>query len=363
RVALERSDGALLASLPHDEGRMGRPAEIRPALPEPSSPERSFLATRPTLYPALRVTVSLEREAAMADWASHREGVLAGGFFALLAVVTLAAALLLALRQRARTETERERGRAMLDRAIDSMPDGFVMFDAKGRLVTCNQRYRDIYSVSAPLIVPGARFEDIIREGARRGQYPEAGEDIEGFTRRLVERRRSDHPPMERLLPDGRWILVTERRTPDGGTVGIRTDITALKQAMRDLADSEARFARAITAVGMGTWDWTIGTDALHVSAGYEALYGRPAGSLPTAGTAAALVHPEDAVAYAHAVDRALRNEAGCDVEFRVTWPDGAVHWLRLQGRAERGPDGRALRMSGVTQDVTAKRLAEARIA
>ncbi|TDG04025.1 diguanylate cyclase, partial [Paracraurococcus ruber] len=40
-----------------------------------------------------------------------------------------------------------------------------------------------------------------------------------------------------------------------------------------------------------------------------------------------------------------------------------AVHWLRLQGRAERGPDGRALRMSGVTQDVTAKRLAEARIA
>ena len=41
---------------------------------------------------------------------------------------------------------------------------------------------------------------------------------------------------MERLLPDGRWVLITERRTPDGGVVGIRTDITPLKRAMQDLA-------------------------------------------------------------------------------------------------------------------------------
>ena len=41
---------------------------------------------------------------------------------------------------------------------------------------------------------------------------------------------------MERLLPDGRWLLVTERRTEDGGTVGIRTDITALKAALTETA-------------------------------------------------------------------------------------------------------------------------------
>ncbi|MDO9713381.1 bifunctional diguanylate cyclase/phosphodiesterase [Paracraurococcus lichenis] len=364
RVALERADGALLASVPHDETLIGRPAEAAALLLQGEAPpEEVFTATRPALYPAIRVTVSIDRAVAMAGWARDRERLLLGSLTAQMVVVALGGALLLALRQRARTEAERQHGRATLERAIESMPDGFVMFDSAERLVTCNQRYRDMYAVSAPLLLPGARFEDIIREGARRGQYPEAGEDIEGFIRFLMERRRGDHPPMERLLPDGSWILVTNRRTPDGGTVGIRTDITALKQAMHDLAESEARFARAIAAVGMGTWDWTITSDALHLSVGYEALYGREPGALPTARAAAALVHPEDAAAYADAIELALCGEAGCDVEFRVIWPDGTVHWLRLQGRAELGPGGRAVRMSGVTQDVTEKHQAEARIA
>ena len=122
------------------------------------------------------------------------------------------------------------------------------MFDAADRLVVCNQRYRDFYAVSAPFIVPGARFEDIIREGATRGQYPQAGEDIEAFVAAIKAWHRGDHPSMERLLPDGRWVLVTERSTPDGGTVGIRTDITALKHAMADLAQARDAAAAATEA-------------------------------------------------------------------------------------------------------------------
>src|SRR5690606_15349064 len=57
--------------------------------------------------------------------------------------------------------------------------------------------------------------------------------------------RRGDNPPMERLLPDGRWLLITERRTPDGGTVGIRTDITALKRTMEELAAARDASAAA----------------------------------------------------------------------------------------------------------------------
>ncbi|MBC7739612.1 MAG: PAS-domain containing protein, partial [Candidatus Saccharibacteria bacterium] len=43
--------------------------------------------------------------------------------------------------------------------AIEAIPDGFVLFDREDRLLTCNQRYRDIFKVSAPAIVPGAKFE------------------------------------------------------------------------------------------------------------------------------------------------------------------------------------------------------------
>ena len=130
------------------------------------------------------------------------------------------------------------RARAVLEGAIETMPDGFVMFDAEDRLVVCNQRYLELYAVSAPFIRPGAKFADIIREGARRGQYPQAGEDIERFVAEVTLWHRSNQPSMERLLPDGRWLMVTERETPGGGTVGIRTEITALKRAMTELAQA-----------------------------------------------------------------------------------------------------------------------------
>ncbi len=161
--------------------------------------------------------------------------------WALYRKIRTAAALRLANKALA---VERER---FID-AIETIPDGFVMFDANDRLVTCNSHYRDIYAQSAPFIVPGARFADIIREGARRGQYPQVGDDLEDFVARIQAWHRSDGPPMERLLPDGRWIRITERRTADGGTVGIRTDITALMQA-KERAEAGERAKAEFLAV------------------------------------------------------------------------------------------------------------------
>ncbi len=163
-------------------------------------------------------------------------------------IIALSVALLLWLRSREAAEAERQRWRATLESAIESMSDGFVMFDAEDRLVACNTRYKDFYRISAPFIVPGARFEDIMREGAKRGQYPQAGPDIEAFVREMTAWHRGNNPPIERLLPDGRWVLITERRTPDGGTVGIRTDITAMKRAMAELAEARDQAKAAAEA-------------------------------------------------------------------------------------------------------------------
>ncbi len=258
RISVERHDGRLLAVLPHDDDRMGGAApEAGLGVPLDGSvvtmrsrftDQPVLAAARPILYRDVFVVASYEEAAAYAAFEMDQRRLLmvAGSLGVLL--VALALALHLALRQRERVEAERARARAVLERAIDTMSDGFVMFDAQDRLVVCNQRYRELYAISAPFIKPGARFEDIIREGARRGQYPQAGDDIEGFVARITAFHRSDQPAMERLLPDGRWILVTERQTPGGGTVGIRTDITTLKQAMADLAQARDSAAAATAA-------------------------------------------------------------------------------------------------------------------
>ncbi len=248
RIMLQRPDGQLLASVPHDETRIGRPMEG--ALPAnrangqafawegPMSRRAAMAAARSTLYAGITVIASYEEAAALASWTRDRDRIVGVSLGASVLLLCLGLALAAALRSREEAEAERARARATLESAIESMSDGFVMFDAEDRLVVCNTRYRDLYEASAPFIQPGAKFEDIIRQGALRGQYPQAGTDIEGFVAETVAWHRSDLPPRERLLPDGRWIMVTERSTPDGGTVGIRTDISALKQAMTELADA-----------------------------------------------------------------------------------------------------------------------------
>ncbi|MBW8271479.1 ATP-binding protein [Caldovatus aquaticus] len=249
QATLEHADGTLLASLP--QVAMGLGQRLSPSAAElarrdhgaaaPAIPARLGdgvvqIAARPTLYPELFVTVARDVEVTLAGWRRDRNrALLASGALALL-VAALALALSLALRQREQAEAERARFRRTLENALEAMSDGFAMFDAADRLVVCNGRYRDFYRISGPFLVPGARAEEILREGARRGQHPEAGADIEAWVKNELAWRRGNHPPVERRLPDGRWMLVTERRTPDGGTVGIRTDITALKRAMEELA-------------------------------------------------------------------------------------------------------------------------------
>lgn len=243
RVTLEREDGTLLAALPHDETRIGRRLSTTAAtLARTENPRSRFndqpvlTAIRPTLYPTLTVVVTIDREAALAGWRYDRErAILVSIAFAAL-VLALAAALLLGQREREKIERERAAWRARLESALESMSDGFVMFGPDDRLIACNQRYLDFYKISAPFIRPGAHFRDIMREGAVRGQYPQAGPDIDAFINAMDYWRHANNPPIERLLPDGRWVLITERSTPDGGTVGIRTDITQLKRAMEELA-------------------------------------------------------------------------------------------------------------------------------
>ncbi|MCS6886631.1 PAS-domain containing protein [Chloroflexus sp.] len=122
-----------------------------------------------------------------------------------------------------------QRLEAMLS-ALDSLEEGFLLLDADDRIVFCNRRYRELYAISADLITPGRPFAEFIRIGAERGQYAEAiGRVDEWVAERL--RLHAELAPIEQRLADGRWIRIVERRTADGGAVGLRIDISDIKQA------------------------------------------------------------------------------------------------------------------------------------
>ncbi|MGE0745774.1 MAG: PAS-domain containing protein [Rhodospirillales bacterium] len=129
--------------------------------------------------------------------------------------------------------------------AVENIAEGFVFYDSEDRLVIHNRRYAEIYADSADLFVPGARFEDLIRIGAERGQYDLGGDDVETFVRKRMERYRQPFNDQEQQLGDGTWLRVTERETADGGRVGIRADITEQKRREQMLLDTQAEAERS----------------------------------------------------------------------------------------------------------------------
>jgi PAS domain S-box-containing protein len=116
-----------------------------------------------------------------------------------------------------------------LTQAIESISEGFALFDRDDRLVLCNQKFRLAFPTIAERIVPGIRFADFIRSSLETGDVdvPEAerGAWLENRLRLRAEPRAS----FDVKLRDGRWIKVGDHRTADGSMVGIRTDITDLK--------------------------------------------------------------------------------------------------------------------------------------
>ena len=137
------------------------------------------------------------------------------------------------LRTRAEADaamTEARKSHERLREAIEILPQGIVFLDDEGRYILWNKKYSEIYSRSSDLFEPGARLEDTIRIGIERGDYPEAtGREEEWIAERLTKL----YQPGERheqTLADGRCILIEERLTGDGGIIGLRVDITELKQ-------------------------------------------------------------------------------------------------------------------------------------
>src|SRR6202008_2390359 len=137
------------------------------------------------------------------------------------------------VRKRAEAEAaiaDARKSHERLREAIEHLPQGIVFLDSEGRYILWNRKYAEIYNRSADLFRPGARLADTIPLGVARGAYPEAKGREEAW---IAERLAKMHQPgarHEQTLADGRVVLIEERLTSDGGVIGLRVDITELKQ-------------------------------------------------------------------------------------------------------------------------------------
>lgn len=136
--------------------------------------------------------------------------------------------------------------RRRLTEAIEAIPDGFVLIDARDSIVVVNSRYREIHARSAHLLYPGARFKAFLRHHAAMGETAVAAGSIDDYVRTRMKRLRTATEPMTTHMADGTWLLTAESPTEDGGAVSVCSDISDLKRREHALVESEERYRRLV---------------------------------------------------------------------------------------------------------------------
>ncbi len=136
-------------------------------------------------------------------------------------------------------QQERERWARLLQDAVESIENGFGVYDAQRRLVLCNAAFATFYDRPAHDLV-GRTAAEILTPVAKLtasfdGRPP-------GTVQSHIERYWAATNPVEVQLVDGRWMMISTHATSEGGLVFVRSDITRLKRMEQDLRASERRF-------------------------------------------------------------------------------------------------------------------------
>ncbi len=154
-----------------------------------------------------------------------------------------------ALNQKVVAEAEaRIRQRSLLSNALENLEESVALFDAEDRLVICNKGFRRGFQLGGvELPIPGPTYEELLRKlVAGRGVHAaELARDTEEWIRRRLDLHKRCDEPHEIRISSDRWVLAVERKTEDGGTVCVYTEISELKRHEREVVEK----GRQLTAV------------------------------------------------------------------------------------------------------------------
>ena len=261
-----------------------------------------------------------------------------------------------------RAEAARRVSEQRLVEAIESISEGFALFDSDDRLVMCNEHYRDLYPGNADMIAPGTSFAAMARAAAERGIIHDAVGRIDEWLKwRLSVHRDPPGPYWYRHRAMAAGFQVSERRTGDGGTVAVFTDVTELKRADQAARTAQIRLSGLLSSSpaviysfeATGDYTPTFVSENIRYIFGYE-----PRDYLESSNFWRKQVHPDDLPRVA--ADFSHIFEFGRQAyEYRFRSKDGAFRWVSDELRLIRDENGDPREVVGSWSDITKRKAAE----
>jgi PAS domain S-box-containing protein len=245
--------------------------------------------------------------------------------------------------------------------AIESISEGFSLYDAEDRLVLCNSRFRELYPGVADAVVPGTPFAAIARTAAERHLIRDAMGRVDAWLEQRLALHREPPGPYLQAQSDGRWIQVSERKTQVGGTVAVFTDVTELKHTEHALLAAQTRLTHLLSTSPSVLYSFeakgehapTFVSDNVRELLGYE-----PSEYLEGPAFWLERVHPDDLPRILPQYPRLFETgRHGCEYRFRRK--DGTYCWVRDEMRLSRAESGDPLQVVGSWSDITELKQAE----
>jgi diguanylate cyclase (GGDEF)-like protein len=242
-ISMHHSDGTLLARYPHPEGMIGRNFrtgasaiqqkmfELAPYTTHVISPvdgQDRLASSRALANFPIVIVATTTVAAALADWQEQMRILVAVASASALAIALLLFLVVRKLSQQHHLSQQRltlEKQR--LDRAVNNMTQGLLLFDSSQRLVVCNQRYIEMYGLSADVIKPGCSFHEVIGHRKATGSFTG---DVDQYVARVLH----EIPLRNSMVvgtASGRSIQIVNEPLADGGWVATHEDITERRRA------------------------------------------------------------------------------------------------------------------------------------
>lgn len=255
-----------------------------------------------------------------------------------------------------------ELAEALLRDAVDSMSEGFVIYDREDRLVMFNEVYRRRFLRSIEGAAVGTSYEDILRANVRSGQHALGEGEAERWIAQKMKEHREAGGAVEHQLSDGRWVLITDRRMRNGGIAGLRVDITALKAVQAELRASQEHLARAQRVAATGSFELDLRTRRIEWSDETYRIFGVSSDIGPLdQDKLQGMVIPEDRGRLRDQIAACVEGRQQPVMEYRIRCPDGGIRVLYRDVEVMRDVSGQPCKLIGVVRDVTELREAERR--
>jgi len=268
----------------------------------------------------------------------------------------------------AQVETERRAAEAhrRFMEAIEVVPASLMLFDRDDRIVFCNSATQRYFPTASHLLVPGTKYEDLLRVHAASGYVDGVGDDLDGWVAERMKTHRAGNTNIIRKYKGGHWSHITERRTFDGGLISVRTDITELKKREIELETlgetlrkNQEHLAQAQRTSGTGSVERNLQTGDVKWSAECSRMFDRdPALSAPSRDEFLQLVLPEDRATYEASMMASENGRESDPFKFRVMHGDGTIRWLHCETSLVKDAAGKPWKRIGTYRDITAEQKA-----